>query len=434
MTAPELGGWQGPPVHVVGMACHQQGLLPEGARQALSAADYILGARRHLETLRGALDLGAACRWEELPQPFQRLLERLRRYEGRRIVLLASGDPLLYGAGSWLLGQLERRALVFHSNVSSVQAACARAGIPWEKLEIISLHGRPLEGLRARLRQGRYYALLTDAGSSPKAVARELRAAGYGEGRLWAAEDLGTPRERVREYSVAQLCSSRARFSAQLVLLVHNRGRGAVLPEFPGFADEHFAGGGTDGGGMLSKREVRLAILSLLSPRAGDLAWDVGAGCGSVAVEWARWNPQGCIYAVERAAQRRALLEANRARFGVAANLHLVAGEAPAALEALPPPEGVFVGGGGARLGEILEYCWQRLQPGGRLVASAVTEDSRAVLCAFGAERGGTASRWTEIAVSRGEQLGRALLLRPRLPVLLLSVTKSTAGSGEQRA
>ena len=210
-------------------------------------------------------------------------------------------------------------------------------------------------------------------------------------------------------------------FSPLNVMLRETRGPGGLLPEFPGIPDERFSTGAEPGKGLLSKREVRLSILSLLAPRAGEIGWDVGAGCGGVSVEWARWNPYGEVHAVEVHAERLEHLNINRERFGVVSNLHVVAGRAPEACSPLPDPHAVFIGGSSGSLAEMLDVVWMRLLPGGRLVASAVTEDSRVDLHAFVGDR---AAEWTELSIARAEKLAGQRVMRPYLPVLLMKLEK----------
>ena len=256
---------------------------------------------------------------------------------------------------------------------------------------------------------------------APVAIARVLVETGLGESKLWVAEDLGTDRERFRGFRAVELADADTEFSLLNVVIVETRGPGGVLPEFPGIPDERFSTGAEPGKGLLSKREVRLTILSLLAPRADETGWDVGAGCGGVSVEWARWNPLGEVHAIEVHPERLEHLGINRERFGVVANLHIAPGRAPEALAALPDPHAVFIGGSSGSLREMLDAVWARLQPGGRLVASAVTEDSRVELHAFVGDR---MAEWTELSVARGEQLAGQRVMRPYLPVLLLKLEK----------
>ena len=411
-----LSDWPGPPVHVIGMGM-EPGALGQSARAALAQAELIIGAAAQLAAFP---ELTAEKR--SYPSPMSGLGDLLRANSGRRIALLASGDPLFYGISGTLLRHLPPEHLVFHPNVSSIQAAFARLGRPWQQAQPVSLHGRPLASLRAALQGNRLYALLTDRDSSPTAIARVLVETGFGESDLWVAEDLGMPSERFRQFQAVDLANVEIEFSSLNVVILETRGRGGVLPEFPGIPDERFSTGAEPGKGLLSKREVRLTILSLLAPRAGEVGWDVGAGCGGVSVEWTRWNPYGEVYAVECHPERLEHLGVNRERFGVVANLHIVPGRAPEALAELPDPRAAFIGGSSGSLREMLDPVWARLRPGGRLVASAVTEDSRVELHTFVGNR---AAEWTELSIARGERLAGQRVMRPSLPVLLMKLEKS---------
>jgi precorrin-6Y C5,15-methyltransferase (decarboxylating) len=404
-----------PTLHVIGMDTDGRRPLSEAARAAIDGAVLIIGEPRHLAALPSH-----RAETRPYPRPFSDLDRLLRRQAGQTVVLLASGDPLLFGVGGYLTRTLSLERVTFHPAVSSLQTAFARAGLPWQEAELVSLHGRPLRQLRGRLRRNRLYGLLTDADSHPAAVADELVAHGLGASTVWIAEALGLPDERLRTFTAEQLVRQRPEVDPLNVVLLRTRTAGeARLPEFPGIPDEHFA---TDrpGGGLITKREVRLTALSLLQPAAGETGWDVGAGCGALAVEWARWNRLGQVHALERDPARLALLAENNARFGTEANLTAITGRAPGDLDALPDPATVFVGGGGADLPAILQACWDRLSPGGRLVAVAVTEASRAALHRFAGDTG----EWTQLAVARGERLAGELVLRPRLPVVLLRRSK----------
>ncbi len=406
----------GPPLHVIGMGIESGEQLSSAARIALEQAEVVIGAPRYLAffpSLRAAK--------YNYPSPLQKLWELLQDQAGKRMVLLASGDPLFYGIGTTLTGRLGIQQVCFHPNVSSIQAAFARIKKPWQRAQLLSLHGRPLASLKAVLQANQLYALLTDQISNPVAIAGLLQEVGFGDSGLWVAEDLGMPEERVRCFQAAALVDSEIDFSTLNVVILETRGPGGLLPEFPGIPDELFITDDQPGKGMLSKREVRLTILSLLAPRAGETGWDVGAGCGGVAVEWARWNPQGAVYAVECHPERLQCLAANRERFGVLNNLHIIAGHAPEALADLPNPEVVFIGGSKGKLDDLLETGWQRLLPGGRLVVSAVTEDSKMDLYRFAGE---CPAYWTELSVARGDYLAGQRVLRPYLPVLLMRLEK----------
>ncbi|HCB12330.1 MAG TPA: cobalamin biosynthesis bifunctional protein CbiET [Gammaproteobacteria bacterium] len=410
-----LSGWTGPPVQVIGMGM-DAGMLSRAARAALEQAELIIGAAAHLAAFPEL-----AAEKIPYPSPMSGLRDLLHSHAGQRITLLASGDPLFYGISTTLLRSFLPEHLRFHPNVSSVQAAFARLGRPWQQAQMVSLHGRPLASLRAVLQNHRLYALLTDRENSPIAISRLLVEAGFRESAVWVAENLGAADERFRYFPAADLAGAEIEFSPLNVVILETRGPGKVLPEFPGIPDEHFSTGAEPGKGLLSKREVRLTILALLAPHAGETGWDVGAGCGGVSVEWARWNPHGEVYAIERHPERLEHLGINRERFGVVNNLHIVPGHAPEALAALPDPHAVFIGGSSGSLREMLEAVWARLLPGGRLAASAVTEDSRVDLHGFAGDR---EAYWTELSIARSERLAGQRVMRPYLPVLLMKMEK----------
>lgn len=410
-----LSDWPGPPIHVVGIGI-ETGALSPNARAALEQVELVIGAATHLAAFP---ELTA----EKIPypSPMSGLRDLLHSHSARRIALLASGDPLFYGISTTLLRYFSSEHLIFHPNVSSLQAAFACLGRPWQQAQLVSLHGRPLAGLRAALQGNRLYALLTDRENSPTAIARLLIDAQFDESDLWVAENLGMLDERFRHFRATDLANTEVEFSPLNVVILETHGLGGILPEFPGIPDEQFSTGTEPGKGLLSKREVRLTILALLSPRAGDIGWDVGAGCGGVSVEWARWNPSGEVHAVERHPERLEHLGINRERFGVVNNLHIIPGVAPEALSGLPDPHALFIGGSSGNLDEMLDVVWARLRPGGRLVASAVTEDSRVDLHGFAGDR---EAYWTELSIARSERLAGQRVMRPYLPVLLMRMEK----------
>jgi len=388
--------------------------VPRTASSALRNAQLVIGAERHL----AAVDCGRAAT-ELYPSPISGISQIIARAGTDHIVVLASGDALFFGIGSLLLRNHDPASLRFHSNVTSVQTACARLGRPWQEIQFVSLHGRPLTRLRAVLAAGKTLALFTNPDNTPGVIARELAATGYPDSRIQVCESLDSDDERVREYSAAQLADSTDDFHPLNLVLVDVRGSGGLLPVFPGIADELFGEGGER---MFTKREVRLAALSRLALNAGECGWDIGAGSGGIAIEWARWAPRARVFAIERDAGRRKIFDSNRARFGDHGNLELIAGEAPAALAELPEPNAIYLGGNGGHLSELLDICWRRLPAGGRLVAAGVTLETRGEL---------QNHRWTakvefsDIAISHAAPLGARTVMRAQLPVLLATAVKS---------
>jgi len=409
---------------VIGIGVGDAALINDEAQQAILSADYLIGSARQLDTV-AALDSNATKL--ELP-PLKDLKPWLAAHQDSRIALLASGDPLFYGIGRWLGEHAGDLQLQYFPNISSIQAAVHAVGRSWHDTEVISLHGRPLQRIRARLANNRHYAVLTDNQSMPQHIALELQLAGFNESVVTVCERLGYPEQQIRQFGVSELLNGKHDFDPLHVTLIDTAGRGAELAEFAGIADSSYSTDGEKGRGLLTKREVRIQILSQLQTEASDTCWDIGAGCGGVAIEWARWHRFSTIHAVEHHPERIEHLENNRQRFGVDANLRIVPGRAPAILDSLPDPRRVFIGGSDGELETILQQCWQRLLPGGVIVVSAVTESSKArLLLAAESLPGSVNGHWLEIAISRGDRLAGQLLMRPALPVTLLTLRKPSA-------
>jgi precorrin-6Y C5,15-methyltransferase (decarboxylating) len=250
---------------------------------------------------------------------------------------------------------------------------------------------------------------------------------------------LGYEDQKIKAFSVDELTNDSANtlhFDPLHVTIIKVSGESKYLPSFPGIADQHFITDNETGRGLITKREVRLAILSLLQPAPNDIAWDIGAGCGGVAVEWALWNQLGTVHAIEHHPQRFDCLAQNQQRFGVVDNLTLVQGRAPEVLSELPAANKIFIGGSDGELPVLLASLWETLPIGGVIVASAVMETSRCQLIQFAGQiedskdkpQTDTQSGEVEtlqIAVSRGGQLAGQLLYRPSLTVTLFKFTKT---------
>lgn len=396
--------------------------LTEYSLQPLQHADLVIGSLRQLGYIPH-LD----CATLPYPKPMDELLplldQLLHHGPHRNIVLLASGDPLFHGIGSWLLKkmplmpQVKLRCL---PNITSIQYAAALLGQSWDKLEVIHLHGENIAQLRARILNGHYYGLLTDAQNTPQAIAQELLQMGYDQSQCWIMEAMGTTDEQVTQLSAASLSQCSHPFHSFNVLFIEVKGAHSPWPQFPGAADSWFSVEETDSA-MYTKREIRLAILSLLQPQAQHIGWDVGAGFGSVALEWARWNPLGQVYAIEKRAARYAILLKHQQRWGVSKNLIAIQGCAPEIFINLPQPQRIFVGGGGADLKPILSAAWEKLSSPGRMVISVVTEHGKQVLYDFCQEK---YPEWLEIQVSKPHALGTQWVLKPQLPVTLVGLEK----------
>ena len=407
-------------ITVIGLGICQPPLLNAKALSALGSCDCIMGSPRQLESMAHAQVVAKQSRTQPASLCLPKLKHIAHEIKGfDHVVILASGDPLLFGIGKYLQSEFGDLVTCI-SGVSSLQGACELTGLSLQDAQLVSLHGRPLNHLKRHLQPHRTLLILTDQNSHPQAIAKVLVAANLGLSKIHVCERLGYEDQNQQQFIAQDLATNSTPFASLHVTVVHTLGIGQVMPNFPGIADAHFVTDGESGKGLLTKREVRLNILSLLQPAPQDIAWDIGAGCGGVAIEWALWNPQGQVYAIEHHDQRIACLEANKEAFGVSANLSVIQDKAPDCLKELPFPDKVFIGGSGGELSRIMQLAWQRLKPGGRLATSAVTEPSKAALRQFSLHVEQQPTDYLQVAISRHDTIAGQDLLRPALPVTLM--------------
>ncbi|HAW17600.1 precorrin-6y C5,15-methyltransferase (decarboxylating) subunit CbiE [Oceanospirillaceae bacterium] len=407
-------------ITVIGLGICQPPLLNAKALSALGSCDCIMGSPRQLESMAHAQVVANQSRTQPASLCLPKLKHIAHEIKGfDHVVILASGDPLLFGIGKYLQSEFGDQVTCI-SGVSSLQGACELTGLSLQDAQLVSLHGRPLNHLKRHLQPHRTLLILTDQNSHPQAIAKVLVAANLGLSKIHVCERLGYEDQNQQQFIAQDLATNSTPFASLHVSVVHTLGIGHVMPNFPGIEDAHFVTDGESGKGLLTKREVRLNILSLLQPAPQDIAWDIGAGCGGVTIEWALWNPQGQVYAIEHHDQRIACLEANKEAFGVSANLSVIQGRAPDCLKELPFPDKIFIGGSGGELGRIMQLAWQLLKPGGRLAASAVTEPSKAALRQFSLHIEQQPADYLQVAISRHDTIAGQDLLRPALPVTLV--------------
>lgn len=380
--------------------------LSQRARRALAAAEVLVGGARHLAMLPD--DGRPRLFWRS---PLAETLPEILALRPRPVALLATGDPLWYGVGRLLLQQLSPAEVAIVPHVSAFQEACSRLGWSLEEALPLTAHGRPVAALRRHFQPGRRLLVLTADGAGPAAIARCLAADGYGESGITVLEEMGGAQERRTEATAATLDG---RFADLNLVAIELAATARPRPAVPGLPDETY-----EHDGQLTKAEVRAVTVAALAPCDGELLWDVGAGAGSVAIEWLRAGRAMRAIAIERDPARAARIAANAERLGVP---ELVAhtGTAPAALAELPAPQAVFVGGAVAAPG-LLDLCWERLEPGGRLVANAVSVAGEAMLIAFHVAHGG---RLLRLQLARAESVGTQLVWRPAMPVTQLAVRK----------
>ncbi|MEV8223476.1 precorrin-6Y C5,15-methyltransferase (decarboxylating) subunit CbiT [Dietzia maris] len=365
--------------------------LDETRRRAVLRADVVLGGERHLAMIPGDVTADRVP-W---PRPLRDGLPAvLEQWAGRSIVALASGDPLVAGVGTTLIGVLGADAVEVLPAVSSVALARARMRWPAESVAVLRDHRE----LGRELAPGRRLLVLSADRNTPSEVAAMLVGAGFGGSALTVLSDLGSPSE-ARVTCPASAWASGREAPALHVLSVACVADASARPLglAPGLPDAAF-----ENDGQLTRRDLRASALSRLAPSAGELLWDVGAGAGSVGIEWMRAHPSCRTIAIEADPGRAARIERNAAALGVPA-LEIVHGRAPQALDGLPRPDAVFIGGGGTAPG-LLRQCWDTLAPGGRLVAHAVTMETERVVVDARAEFGGELTR---LQVEHADSIGR---------------------------
>ncbi len=386
------------------------GMSP-AARGLIGAAEIVFGGRRHL-SLAAPLIRGAARPW---PSPFDGAADEVARHRGRQVCVLASGDPFHFGVGAVLARKIDAREMIVLPAPSAFSMAAARLGWSLPDTVLISVHGRTLDLVRPHLQPGARILALTSDDAGPRALAGLLASTGFGASRLRVLEELGGPRERVRACAAANFDLGLVDALNTVAIEVDAAAGARIIARSAGLADELF-----EHDGQITKREVRAVTLSSLAPRRGELLWDVGAGSGSVAIEWLLADPPSMrAVAIEQRDDRAARVRRNAAAFGVP-HLDIVEGAAPAVLAKLVPPDAVFVGGGASDAG-VLDAATRALRPGGRLVVNAVTLETEALLLARHAALGGELIR---IALSRAAPVGEKTGWRSAMPVTQWRWTK----------
>ena len=396
-------------IEVVGIGAAGWDALPAAGRALVLGAARVLGGPRHLALLPDVPGQQRLAWPKDLRGALPTLVEG---HAERPVVVLASGDPLLAGVGATLVELFGTATVRVHPAVSSVALAAARMGWAAGSYAVVRLRGHDVDLVRRELYDGqRVLVLSRDAGTADE-VAALLVEDGYGSSTLTVLGDLGAPAESRTDVVASAWAGAAPELNVVCVQCVAgpDAAGGSLVPGLPDPLFDH--------DGQLTKRDVRASALAHLQPRPGQLLWDVGAGAGSVAVEWLRSHPRCRAVAVEQHDQRAKRIHGNAARLGVP-GLQVVVGVAPAALAGLPRPDAVFVGGGATE--ETLDAAWTALQPGGRLVVHAVTQETEVVLAAHRKRHGGELTR---IAVEYLEAIGSFTGWKPARAVVQWAVVK----------
>ncbi len=396
-------------IAVVGIGADGWTSLGEAARAAILAADEVVGSPRQLDLL--PLDAPPTRAW---PSPIDPLIDELAALPDGSVCVLASGDPMLHGIGATLARRLGPERLTIFPHPSAFALACARLGWPAANVELVSAVARTPNVVARVLQPGRRTVVYATGATGAAEVAAVLRSRGFGPSRFVVLEQLGAAAERIVE-STADAWGDRLADALHAIAIDCVPALGVPLHGLvPGLPDAAY-----DTDGQLTKRQVRAVTLAALAPTPGAVLWDVGAGSGSIAIEWLRAEPTARAIAIEARDDRADRIEANARTLGVPA-LELVRGSAPGALDGLPQPDAVFVGGGLVAEG-VVDCCWRELASRGRLVANAVTLESEQILVEARERYGGKLVR---MAISHAEPLGSFTAWRAQLPVVQWSADK----------
>jgi precorrin-6Y C5,15-methyltransferase (decarboxylating) len=384
--------------------------LPPVHRDLIAGAKLVVGGERHLAMLRETK--AETLSWAS---PLSLTVAEILKRRGTPVVVLATGDPMHFGIGVTLAGKVAREEIAIYPHLSAFTLAASRLAWPLAEVECLTFHGRPIELLTAAVTPRQKLMILSHDATTPGLVAARLVALGYGPSRFIVLEHMGGTREKVRETIAADWQANDVADLNTIAIECRPGPNARILHRGFGLPDEAF-----QHDGQLTKREIRAAALSALGPLHGELLWDIGAGCGSIAIEWLRHDRSLQAVAVERKPERAAMIRENAAALGTP-NLKLVEGTVPEALENLPAPDAVFIGGGIGAPG-MVEAAWSALKPGGRLVAHAVTVESELALFAGYHAHGGEVTR---LSIARMQPVGGYHGWKPLMPVTQWRVLKS---------
>jgi precorrin-6B C5,15-methyltransferase / cobalt-precorrin-6B C5,C15-methyltransferase len=349
-------------IKLIGIGADGKASLPRLYERWIYESELLVGGERHLAffpdyqgetlTIRGGLS---------------QLVERLR-HETKRTVIVASGDPMFYGIGSYLSSKLP---IEVYPAVSSIQWAFAKMGEKWQDAKFISVHGRSMKGLAQRIDGCDKVAILTDETNSPNAIAKYLLSYGMTEYRAFVGENLGSQDERCRFFELEEMAD--AEFFPLNVVILQKTKAGPMWPL--GIDDDEFLQRKPDKG-LITKKEVRVLSISALRLHAKSVVWDIGTCTGSVAIEAAKIAREGAVFAIEKNAHDIEICKENLKKFRV--DITLVHGKAPEHLDKFADPDAIFIGGTSGEMGPLLDVCCRRLKRNGRIVVNAVTIETLA--------------------------------------------------------
>ena len=394
-------------LHIVGIGEDGlDGLVP-AARAVVESAEVIIGGERHHQM--AGIHSAERMKW---PSPFDALISQLQTLRGKRVVVLATGDPLWFSVGARIGRSIDPAEITYYPQISAFQLASARMGWSMADVEALTVHGRPVEQIISFIQPNQRLLILTTGGQTPGQIAKFLADRGFGASKMTVLAAMGGGNE-LRFDGIAATWDHEVPAFNTLAVDCIAAPDAALLPRVPGLPDELFEHDGT-----MTKRETRAVTIAKLMPMRGALLWDIGTGCGSVAVEWMRAARYAQAIGIEPRADRRAMAAQNALALGTP-TLELVAGRAPEVLQGLAAPDAIFVGGG--LTDGVFDAAWAALKPLGRFVSNAVTLESEAILMELHKKYGGELVR---LAVTRAEPVGPYRGWRPFMPVTQWSLIK----------
>ena len=400
----------GPWLSIIGVGEDGLAGLSDAAKTLIRQATLVVGGQRHIDLVADAIR-GETMVWPSpLHDGFPAILER----RGRPVAVIATGDPFFYGIGSVLAREVPPGEMICLPGVSAFSLAASRFGWALQDCALVTLHGRALERILPVLQpRSRILALSWD-GTTPAKLAELLVRYGFGDAQMTVCEAMGGPRERLRSTAAHDFALTEIVPLNLIEVDIQDVRDARAIPLTPGLPDDWF-----EHDGQITKRDIRAATLSALAPRRGELLWDIGAGSGSIGIEWMLADPANRAVAIERDETRAGRIARNAASLGVP-DLKIVHGTAPEALAGLPTPDAIFIGGGSTTEG-VIDSAWAALPTGGRLVVNGVTIETQAELTRRFKALGGDL---IAIQISRADPVGGFHGMRPALPVTQWSVVK----------
>ena len=390
---------------IIGMGEEGWEGLSNRARLAIKVTDVIVGSERLFKLLPNI-----KAERHEWPQPFSAVVDRIKPLAGRNTVILATGDPMNYGVARKLMEFIPFAEMTIIPHISAFSLAASRMGWSLPDCDTLTLHGRPAANLETFIQPDAKLIVLTADATTIPEIARRLEARGFGQSQITVLENLGGDKERVTHYA------PHTEYSDLNTVAIHciASQNAKIYSRLAGLPDDAFIHDG-----QLTKREVRAATLAALAPAPDQVLWDIGAGCGSVSIEWMR-STRGCeAVAFEHNAERLNMIGQNMDALGTP-RLKVIAGKAPETFAGQPAPHAIFIGGGVGNAG-VFESAWEKLRPAGRLVANVVTIEGEMHLYDLQEKHGGDL---VKIEVSNLTHVGPYRALKPRMAVTQWRVQK----------